>query len=128
VATDGSGRIAVVAEIGCSPQSIALAVGSLESGFGQATIVAPAESDAAIEPTVAWVAPQKKWLVSWISLRGGAHALARRFDPEGHPAGETIDPAVAATGAGVAPDGSLSAYVPEREGGSFVNASLGCAE
>ena len=126
VATDGSGRIAIVAEIGCAPQSIALAVGTVSGGFSQGTVVAPAGSSPAVEPTVAWVASENDWIVAWISAEGGAHALAQRFDANGNAVGGRIDPSTPATGASVASDGSLLAYVPGSN--SFVSASLGCAE
>jgi hypothetical protein len=126
IATDGSGRIAVVAEIGCTPQSIALAIGTVSGGFSQGTVVAPAGSMAAVQPTVAWVASENDWIVAWISAEGGAHALAQRFDADGNPMGGRIDPSTPATGASVAADGSLFAYVPASN--SFVSASLGCAE
>ena len=125
-ATDGSGRVAVVAEIGCAPQGIALAVGSVPGGFSQGTVVVPAGSSAAVQPTVAWVASENDWIVGWISTAGGAHALAQRFDANGNAVGGTIDPSTPATGASVAGDGSLFAYVPGSN--SFVSASLGCAE
>jgi len=125
-ATDGSGRIAVVAEIGCTPQSIALAVGTVSGGFSGGTVVAPAGSSAAVQPTVAWVASENGWIVAWISAEGGAHALAQRFDADGDAVGGRIDPSTPATGASVAADGSLFAYVPASN--SFVSASLGCAE
>jgi hypothetical protein len=126
VATDGSGRVAVVAEIGCAPQSIALSVGTVSGGFSQGTVVAAMGSSAAVQPTVAWVASENDWIVAWISAEGGAHALAQRFDASGNPVGGRIDPSTPATGASVASDGSLLAYVPGSN--SFVSASLGCAE
>jgi hypothetical protein len=124
-ATDGSGRIGVVAEIGCSPQSIALAIGTLSGGWHVAT-VASAGSGPAVQPTVAWVPSQSDWIVSWIAVSGGAHALARRFDASGEAAGSAIDPSVPAIGAALASDGSLLAYEPSG-GGNFVKAALGCA-
>jgi hypothetical protein len=125
VATDGSGRVAVAAEIGCA-QSIALSVGTMSGGFPSGTVVARAGSSAAVQPTVAWVASENDWIVAWISAEGGAHALAQRFDADGNPVGGRIDPSIPATGASVASDGSLFAYVPGLT--SFVSASLGCAE
>ncbi|HEY3822543.1 MAG TPA: hypothetical protein VGL81_35505 [Polyangiaceae bacterium] len=126
MATDGSGRIAVVAEIGCAPQTIALVGGTLSGGFSEAVIVAEADGAAAVQPTVAWVASESDWIVSWISAEGGPHVLARRFDAGGVARGDVIDPSTPATGASVASDGSLLAYVPGST--SFVSASLGCAE
>ncbi len=72
VAADNSGKdFAVVAEIGCNPQRIALAVGTLH-GFSHVTTVASSGNNAQIQPTVAWVpassqAPSDSWVVSWIS-------------------------------------------------------------
>ena len=106
-----------------------LTVGTLAGGFGRGTVVVAAGSDAAVQPTVAWVASQADWIVSWISASGGAHTpLARRFDAEGSPVSGTLDPQAAATGASVAPAGSLYADVPAEAGGSFVTTSLGCAQ
>jgi hypothetical protein len=126
VAADGSNRIAVVAEIGCTPQAIALSVGTIAGGFGPATVVAPASTKPLVQPTVAWVASEGDWIVGWISSNGGAHVLAQRFDANGNPVGSTVDPSTAASGASVAGDGSLLAYVPDSN--SFVSASLGCGE
>src|ERR1019366_7106071 len=39
IASDGAGHLAVVAEIGCSPQSIALSTGTLERGFGPTVVI-----------------------------------------------------------------------------------------
>ncbi len=129
VASDGSGRrIAIAAEIGCAPQSIALVVGTLAEGFRQETIVVEAGPGDAVQPTVAWVASEGAWIVSWIATAGGAHVLARRFDGAGAPVGNTVNPATPATGATVTEDGAVFAYVPAQGGGSFVSASLGCLE
>jgi hypothetical protein len=76
-ANDGSDRVAIVAELGCAPQTIALALGSLSGGFGQVTTVVPAGSAAAVQPTVAWVPSQSYWIVSRISVgRWGPRAGA----------------------------------------------------
>jgi hypothetical protein len=125
-AGDGSGALAVVAEINCTPQSIAVSFGTVAYGFSTATVVASPGSKPTVQPTVAWVSSENDWIVSWIAADGGAHALAQRFDPNGNPVGATIDPSTPASGASVAADGSLLAYVPGSN--SFVTASLGCAE
>jgi hypothetical protein len=127
-ANDGTDRVAIVAELGCAPQSIALALGTASGGFGPVTTVAPAGSDASVQPTVAWVPTQGYWIVSWISLSGGAHALAQRFDTNGNAVGGVIDPSAAAIAACVQSDGSILAYEPSAGGGSFVSTSLGCAQ
>jgi hypothetical protein len=127
-ANDGSDRIAIVAEIGCAPQSIALAVGTLADGFERGVTVAQAGTGAAVEPTVAWVASESAWIVSWVATTGGAHVLARRFDGVGSPVGGDVTPGVAATGAAITSEGSVFAYAPGPGGGSFVDTSLGCAE
>ncbi|HTB72984.1 MAG TPA: hypothetical protein VK762_07060 [Polyangiaceae bacterium] len=126
IATDGTGDLAVVAEIGCTPQSIALVLGTLQGGFSDAVIVAPQGNQGALQPTVAWAPAEGSWVVSWISTDGGAHVLAMRFDATGNPRGAVIDPGVSATGASASADGSLLAYAPSSQ--SFVSASLGCAE
>jgi hypothetical protein len=126
VATDGSGRVALAAEIGCTPQTIALVGGTLSGGFSEAIVVAGANGAAAVQPTVAWVASEGDWVVAWISADGGAHVLAQRFDAGGVARGGVIDPSTPATGASVDGDGSLLEYVPASN--SFVKASLGCAE
>jgi hypothetical protein len=135
-ATDGSGRIAVVAELGCAPQTLAVVVGDLTKGFGAATTIAkPDGAPFAVQPAVAWVPSQNDWMVSWISGDGGPHALAQRLDANGNTVGSVIDPsapAIAATvGAGVTPSEAtpyLFAYEPSNAGGSFVRVSLGCAQ
>ncbi|HSY21888.1 MAG TPA: hypothetical protein VK841_07230 [Polyangiaceae bacterium] len=126
IATDGSDRVAIVAEIGCSPQSIALAVGTPSGNFGPATIVAAQGDAPAVQPSVAWVPAQGNWIVSWISATGGPHVLARRFALDGSAAGGAIDPATPATGACVGVGGDVLAYAPQQPGGSFLNVSLGC--
>ncbi len=135
VGADASGHLAVVAEIGCTPQAIELAIGTIESGFTDAIPIAQAGSDFAVNPSVAWVASEGYWIVSWISGDGGAHALARRIAADGSLVGGILDPSLPATAATVmasgtsSPDGSLIAYVPGGpSGGSIMNASLGCIQ
>ena len=127
VATDGSGRIAVAAEIGCTPQSIRLAVGTLNGGWNT-SVVAPAGDTAALQPSVSWVPAQQAWIVSWITASDGPRALARRFQPNGAPASDVIDPGAAATGASVSSDGELLAFLPGLAQGSFASVSLGCVQ
>lgn len=124
IATDGSQRIAVVAELGCS-QSIALAVGTL-SGFGATTTVAKMGSGGVIDPSVAWVASEQHWIVGWVQPGAGFRSLARRFDASGRPVGGVIDPSAKATAAIVESDGTLLAYEPDTGGGRLVKTSLGC--
>jgi hypothetical protein len=126
-ATDGSGRIAVVAEIGCAPQTIAMALGTLKGGFGQAITVTKATAGAAVQPTVAWAATEQSWIVGWIATQGGAHALARRFDATGNARGGAIDPSAPAIAVAVSSDATLLAYEPSN-GGSFVKVALGCVQ
>lgn len=125
VATDGSERIAVAAEIGCAPQTLALLVGSFDGGFpASPAIVAAADGYAAVQATVAWIGEEHEWLVTWISTAGGPHMLARRYTAGGDALGGVIDPSVAATGAVAVGDGTAFAYVPATT--SFVRVSLGC--
>ncbi len=124
IASDGSGRIAVVAEIGCSPQTIALAVGTLADGFPNTTVVAPAGSGLAVAPSVAWIEGQDRWVVAWISSDGGGHVLARSFDPKGNALGATVDPGMKATAASVTSTGDVFGFVASSS--SFVTTSLGC--
>ena len=131
VAADSSGKdFAVVAEIGCNPQRIALAVGTLQ-GFSHVTTVASGGNNAQIQPTVAWVpassqAPSDSWVVSWIFVDGAStHALAMRFDASGNPVGGVIDPQLNAIGAIATSGGAVMGYVPSQ--GKMVSASLGCA-
>lgn len=123
-ASDGSARIAVVAEIGCSPQSIALAVGTLATGFAGATVVAPAGASVAVAPSVAWIEGQNRWVVAWISTAGGAHVLTRSFEPTGVPLGAVVDPQLRATAASVTSTGDVFGFVASSN--SFVDTSLGC--
>lgn len=125
IATDGSQRIAVVAEVGCS-ESIELAVGTLSGGFGAATTVVPKGSTRVVQPSVAWVQSERHWMVGWIQAARGGRALARRFDATGRPVGGVLDPSVGATAATVEADGTLLAYEPGTSGGSLVKRSLGC--
>ncbi len=122
VASDGSGRIGVAAEIGCSPQSIAFAVGTLAGGFSKVSVVAPAGADLAVAPSVAWVDAQNKWVVAWISAQGGAHVLARAFDATGNAVGAAVNPALSATAAAATSTGDIFGLVAS----SFVDTSLGC--
>jgi hypothetical protein len=124
LASDGSGRVAVVAEIGCAPQGIALAVGTLERGFATATVVAPAGSDLAVAPSVAWIEGQNRWVVTWISSSGGPHVLARSFDARGNALGAVVDPGLGATSASVTSTGDVFGFVASSS--SFVATSLGC--
>jgi hypothetical protein len=124
-ATDGSSKIAVVAEIGCAPQTIAMSVGTLRGGFGPLIRVEKAASGADVQPTVAWVPAESGWIVSWIATSGGPHVLARRFDAAGTPVGTVIDPSAPATAAAAGSDATVLAYQPSG-GGSFVKVALGC--
>jgi hypothetical protein len=131
MATDGGDNIAVVAEIGCSPQKITLALGTLSGGFSRTLTIAAANGSPAIQPTVVWVSATPNystspsaWLVSWISVAGGAHALAQWVDTSASPIGGVIDPNVVQTSGGAAlSDGNLLAYTSS----GFVTASMGCA-
>lgn len=128
LASDGKENLAVVAELGCTPQTIALALGTLSRGF-HVTTVAPANDTFAVEPSVAWAASEGYWIVSWISGSGGAHALAKRFDRNGNAVGAVIDPGTAALAASVTSDATLFAYQqPTGMSGSFVSVGLGCAQ
>jgi hypothetical protein len=126
-AGDASARVAVVAELGCAPQTIALSVGTMRQGFGPSIRVDRAASGADVQPTVAWVPAENGWIVSYIATAGGAHVLARRFDADGTPVGPVIDPAVSATAAAAGSDATVLAYQPSG-GGSFVKVALGCRE
>jgi len=134
IAADPEGNLAVVAEIGCQPGSIAMALGTLTGGFKQTATIVPKGTSDAIQPTVAWAAtngapgygPASSWAVSWLEVGGGAHVKAMRFDSSGNPLpGGVIDPGVDAYGAVATSTGSVLAY---SSTGSFVNASLGCVE
>jgi len=130
VATDSGSNIAVVAEIGCRPQSIALALGTLSGGFNAVTTVSPASaSGLQVQPTVAWVADQGYWNVSWLSNSGGdTHVLAQRFDTHGVAVGEVLDPHASLLAATLASDGTLFGYQDPTSGSaSFENVGLGCA-
>ena len=129
---DGTGNFAVVAEIGCEPQSIMLAIGRPQGGFSKTTMVAKG-TNALIQPTVAWVqaspaVPEGSWLVSWIFVNGkSTHAQAMRFDANGAAIGAMIDlPGVTATAAIAQSDGTLLGYEPGS--GSIATVSLGCAD
>lgn len=124
IASDNSGRIAIAAEIGCNPQSIALSVGTIAGGFSKATVVAAADGDLAVAPSVAWIDGQNRWVVGWVSSHGGAHALARSFDVSGNALAPALDPSTDATGASVTSDGSILGFVASSS--SFVETSLGC--
>jgi len=124
MATDGAGRLAVVAEIGCSPQSIAFSVGTSSGGFTAVAQVAPAGADAALQPTVAWVSSRSDWLVTWISRAGGAHVLARRFSAAGVAEDAVFDPAMPASAAAAVADGKVFAF--DATTGQFETADLKC--
>jgi hypothetical protein len=124
VASDNSGRIAIAAEIGCNPQSISLAVGTLTSGFSKATVVAPADGSLAVAPSVAWRSDKNEWVVGWVSSSGGAHVLARSFDATGAALDAALDPSTQATAASVTSDGNVLGFVASAS--SFVSTSLGC--
>ncbi len=126
IASDNSGRIAVVAEIGCAPQSIALAVGTLAGGFSNVAIVAAADGALAVGPSVAWIDGQNRWVVAWVSATGGAHVLTRSFDATGSAVGAVVDPAMSATGAAVTSGGDVIGFVASSS--SFVDTSLGCGQ
>jgi hypothetical protein len=135
--SDGPNNIAIVAELGCSPQTIALALGTL-TGSGprptwQVITVAPAGASFAVQPTVAWVPAADPlpafWLVSWLSGTpgGGAHVLAQRYDSSGNPLGGLIDPGVRGALAAMASEnGNLFVYEQTGTGGSLLDVAIGC--
>jgi hypothetical protein len=135
VAGDGSGQIAIVAELGCTPMTtIALTLGTVTGPFTAPITVAQASSgNFAVQPTVNWVAAgsptstEASWIVSWIAGGGGTHVLAQRYDEMGNPFGEQIDPGAPAWAAGVLPDGTLFAFEqPPGKSGTFLDVALGC--
>ena len=70
--TDGAGRLAVVAEIGCAPKHRPR---NREPGrrLREDDRGRTERRGAVVEPTVAWVPSQSAWLVRWIAVSGGAH-------------------------------------------------------
>jgi hypothetical protein len=128
-AASPDGRLALAAEIGCAPQSIALAIVTQGDLF-RVTTVAAADGAFAVNPTVAWVPSEGYWIVSWISgTSGTAHVVAQRFDTNGNAVGSNIDPSVSALTAAVTAGGALFGYTqPKGMNGTFLNISLGCAE
>jgi hypothetical protein len=124
MATDGAEHLAVVAEIGCSPQSITLSVGTASGNFTTVAEVAPAGTDAAFQPTVAWVSTRSDWLVTWISRTGGSHVLARRFSAAGVAEDAVVDPAIPASVAAADASGQVFAF--DATTGQFETADLKC--
>lgn len=124
IAPGGARPIAVVAEIGCAPQSIELSIGSFEKGFSDAVEVAPAGTGDAVMPTIAWLEESNHWVVSWISSSGNLHVLARVFDADGRPTGPAIDTGLPARAANVTAEGGVLGFVKEKD--AFVDTSLGC--
>jgi hypothetical protein len=128
VATDGGTNIAVVAEIGCQPQSIALSLGTVSGGFGAAITVAPMGSGFQVLPTVAWVPAEGYWIVSWLSSSGGTHALARRYDAQGNPVGDVLDPNASLFASTVTSSGALFGFEQSSSGTANIESvGLGCA-
>jgi hypothetical protein len=129
-AASPDGRLALAAEIGCAPQSIALALVTQGGDSFRVTTVAAADGAFAVNPTVAWVPSEGYWIVSWISGTGGtAHVVAQRFDSNGNAVGSNIDPSVSALTAAVTAGGALFGYTqPRGMNGTFLNISLGCAK
>jgi hypothetical protein len=127
IATNPSGGIAVVAEIGCAPESIALAIGK-SSGFGSVVTVTPAGSTYAVEPSVAWDPANGVWVVAWLSGEGGPHPLARRFDANADAVGGVLDPGLhGAVAVSATQGGTLFAYTAAgMANGVFEDVSLGC--
>jgi hypothetical protein len=95
--TPDGAQMAVVADIGCSAQAIKLALGSVGKGFPTVVEVAAPNGALAVDPEVAWVPSRQEWFVTWISVAGGAHVMARRFTRDGVPVGGPIDASVQAT-------------------------------
>lgn len=92
---DGSAyQIAVAAELGCSPQKIALALLSLDEAkgsFGTPTVVevAPAGAGFAAAPSVAWQQAASEWLVTW--LVDAPLIRSQRLDATGKLVGPATD-------------------------------------
>jgi hypothetical protein len=123
-ASDGSGRVAIVAEIGCAPQAVELAVGD-GTHFPTVVEVAPAGSDLAVDPTVAWVGDAGLWLVSWISSTGGGHTASRWYQLDGSPLGGIVAASVPATTAAATSGGDAIAFLSSQS--VFLDLSVGCA-
>jgi hypothetical protein len=74
-------EIAVIGELGCTPQSIAVQLVSYASGAftsGGSTVLAPAGSGFQTTPTVAWSASRNLWLATWVA--SGPVVMGRFFD------------------------------------------------
>jgi hypothetical protein len=95
VRADGAGyQVAVVAELGCTPQKLALALFSLDAAtgaFGSPTVVtvAPAGAGFATATSVAFHSASNEWLVTW--LADGPLVRSQRVDPAGQLIGATAD-------------------------------------
>jgi len=130
VASDGSGRIAIAAEIGCAPQSIAFTTGTLADGFTSIAVAAPANGDLAIAPSVAWIddpgRTPGRWLLTWISNSGGAHVVARSYDATGKALDVAFDANAPATSAAVS--SSANVLWLAAADNSFTQTSLGCSQ
>jgi hypothetical protein len=130
VHANGDGvQIALAAEIGCTPQSLALVVGTLDTStskitWGSVSEIAPKGTAAQFEPTIAWVTRDARWLVSWLS-QGGA-ARARRFDADGTPDGESMQIAAGSNFRAGTASSTGDVFLAEVSPSVFVNAPLAC--
>jgi hypothetical protein len=122
--------IALVVEVGCKPQSIAFAVGTVDStnrkldfsrGFA---VVAEAGTEAAVKPSVAWVEERGGWLATWIL--GGPKAMARRLKEDGTPWAGAYAGAEGASAAVAAGDSLYVFRADQPSGNAFLQSALRC--
>ena len=136
-ATDGTIPVAAVAELGCAPQRIVVAFGTLDPTANPPTLAMGAANEVwssqtpgwAIRPSIAWQehvafasGARTEWLVTWtVSLPG---AMARRYGASGSPLSEAFEIGRSVVDAVPGPDGRV--FVLDAAESTFESISLEC--
>lgn len=131
MAHDGAGQLAFVAQVGCQPQSLELALArwdeatrtlSFETGL---QVVAPTTSLAA-DPKATWLRERGEWLVTWLEVGPSIHAL--RLTPAGATVGAPFRLLDGAEAAAADTEANVLGFEGSTSDGSFVRGALGCGD
>jgi hypothetical protein len=137
LAVNPMGKLALAAEIGCTPTgALKVAFGSFAGAapandgdpsgvtMGAAVDLVPAGSTLAVQPSVAWVTSRNEWLVTWITE--GPTVRAQRYQPDGTPIGGPFDVSYGSTVGAAGANGDGFVFDPIQTGNEWDEITLGC--
>lgn len=127
VADDRRGHLALVAQVGCSPQALRLALGAYDARsvrFEPSFELVAASSSLAADPRVTWLAERGEWLVTWLQMGPAIRAL--RLNPTGQPIGASFRLLEGAQGAAVDEAARVVGFEGSATDATFVRGALSC--